>query len=270
MPFTIAPSSKTISYYTPRHATNAFRIDILTLPLTSLAFILGLALAIQRSDDYIQEPADLNSVYNNANYSVAELPSHESVAVQYILIGTFVPGFTFLVSLLHIYISAARALHPGYSLGVSLVIFLGWAGLACVNVLTNLWDTWTFPAMARGVPVSTGLLFANWGVVFVVAMVWIVRIAVDARAVELMRRARKARGMVVVKEGSEHELESRGMVSTSTRPDTSHMSTSAGARTTWSERSLDSEQRSLVGFAGAGARMGSGYANEKGLPAYGA
>jgi len=127
--------------------------------------------------------------------------------------------------------------------------------------------------MARGVPVSTGLLFANWAAICVVAGVWLVRVAVDARAVELMRRAKKTGRSVASKEESEYELGSRGdgrgMASTSTRPDTSHMSTSAGARTNWSERTLDSEQRSLAGFAGAGAKMGSGYPNEKELPAYG-
>jgi len=244
-------------------------MDVLVIPLSSLAFILGLALAIQRSDDYIPSPATLNPVYAQ-NYNIGDLPSHESVAVQYVLVGTFLPGFTFLVSAVHIYIAAARSLHPGYSLAMSLILFLGWAGLACISVMTGLWDTWTYPAMARGVPVSPGLLIASLAVNCVIAGVWLVRIAVDARAVELMRRAKKAGAMVAAKEGSEYELESRGesrgMASTSTRPDTSHIATSAGARTTWSERTLDSEPRSLVG---AGARMGNGYPNEKELPAYG-
>ena len=63
MTFTITPSARTITHYTPRHATNALRLDFLLLPLTSLSFILGLSLAIQRCDNYVptlipQNPAD--------------------------------------------------------------------------------------------------------------------------------------------------------------------------------------------------------------------
>jgi len=267
MTFTITPSSSTISHYTPRHATTALRLDMLLLPLTFLSFILGLSVAIQRSDNYVPSQIAQNPAYEQ-QINLPILPSYTYAAFQYVMVGVFLPTLSFVVNAVHVYISAARTLHPGYSLGISLVMFLGWAALACLSAMTLLWDTWDWAAVDRGIEISDGLYWANVTAIATVWVGWLLRVAVDARAVELMRRAKRTGGRAGSKGESEFELESRGMVSESSRPQTSYIATSGGARTEWSERSLDSGEGSQSGLAGAGPRMGSGYLNEKELPPY--